>query len=170
MVIQMKLIKVNCRMKNMMIQEFQLDMELQLIQDPNLRRHSIQFVSMMTAIQMKLNRTRPTQKNFQTQFLAMNLEPRSASVKSLHKQRPPMCEHLSPQSLVEKPPRSLLISTSLEKKWTDQKIFNNIPQSCVGLNNSLSAFKSKQNIIMIFLNTCHSFDSQSRGFNKWRMA
>jgi hypothetical protein len=44
MVIQMKLTKVICKMKNTMIQEFQLDMESQLIQVTKMKIATIQFV------------------------------------------------------------------------------------------------------------------------------
>jgi hypothetical protein len=56
MVIQMKLMKVIRNLKNMMIQEFQLDMESQLIQVLMMKKQVIQFVSMMMVIQMKLTK------------------------------------------------------------------------------------------------------------------
>jgi hypothetical protein len=52
-VIQMKSMKVICNSQNMMIQEFQHDMESQLIQLSMMKMQMIQFLPMMMAIQMK---------------------------------------------------------------------------------------------------------------------
>jgi hypothetical protein len=69
MVIQMKLMKVNRNAKSTMIQEFQLNLESQLIQVSNMKRPPIQFLSMMMVIQMKLMKVIRNQKNMTSQEL-----------------------------------------------------------------------------------------------------
>jgi hypothetical protein len=74
MVIQMKLMKVNSNAKNNRIREFHLDMESQVIEDPNMKMHAIQFVSMMMVIQMKLMKAICNLKNMMIREFQLNME------------------------------------------------------------------------------------------------
>jgi hypothetical protein len=74
MVIQMKLMKVIRNTENMIIQEFQLDRESQLIQLSMTKMHMIQFVSMMKVIQMKLMKIRCNVKNNRIRELQLDRE------------------------------------------------------------------------------------------------
>jgi hypothetical protein len=74
MVIQMKLMKAICNLKNMTNQEFQLDMEQQLMQLTKMKMHPIQFASMMIVIQMKLMKVICNHKNRTSQEFQFDVE------------------------------------------------------------------------------------------------
>jgi hypothetical protein len=74
MAIQMKLMKVTRKMKNMPVQEFQHDMESQLIQVSRMKTRLIQFVAMMMVIQMKLMKMRSNLKNMTIQGFQHDME------------------------------------------------------------------------------------------------
>jgi hypothetical protein len=74
MAIQIKLMTVMCNMQNMMIQEFQLDMESKLIRYSNAKMQKIQFVSMMMAIQMKLMKVIRNSQNMMIQEFQHDME------------------------------------------------------------------------------------------------
>jgi hypothetical protein len=74
MAIQTKQRKVICKVKNTLIQEFQLDMESQLIQVWNVKMHMIQFVSMMMVIQMKLMKAIHKKKNMMNKEFQLDME------------------------------------------------------------------------------------------------
>jgi hypothetical protein len=57
-----------------MIQELQHDVELQLIQVPNGKMHSIQFVSMMMVIQIKLMKVIRNSQNMMNQEFKLDME------------------------------------------------------------------------------------------------
>jgi hypothetical protein len=67
--IQRTLMKVICNMKNMMIQEFQLERESKLIQLSIAKMHQIRFVSMMMVIRMISMKMICNQKNMTNQEL-----------------------------------------------------------------------------------------------------
>jgi hypothetical protein len=102
MVIQMKSMKVIRNMKNILIQEFQLEMESKLIEVSMMKMQTIQFVSMTMGIQMRLNQAM-IQKNFSAQFVCTNSESRPIHHKLPEpwKQRSSMSEHLQSQSIAE---------------------------------------------------------------------
>jgi hypothetical protein len=60
---QMKVMKVICSLKNILIQELQRDMESRLIEGSTMKMHRTQFVSMRTVIQMKLMKVTYKTKN-----------------------------------------------------------------------------------------------------------
>jgi hypothetical protein len=74
MAIQIKLMKVSSNTKNTPIQEFQFDMESQLIEVLKKKMHPIQFVSMMTVIQMKLMKVIDIQESRDLQEFSKILE------------------------------------------------------------------------------------------------
>jgi hypothetical protein len=73
-VIQMKLMKAIRKKKNNVIQQFQLDMESQLIEVSIARMPSIQLVSMMMAIQMKLTKITCNLQNMMIQEFQLDME------------------------------------------------------------------------------------------------
>jgi hypothetical protein len=101
MVIQMKLMKVIRKIQNMMIQEFQLDMESKLRKDSKTKMHLIQFVSMMMVIQRKLNQAKTDQKLHLHRIVHTNLQSRSTCLKSNRKQFASLSGHPQAQSLAE---------------------------------------------------------------------
>jgi hypothetical protein len=92
--------KVICNMKNMMIQEFQLNRESQSIEVSMMKRHEIQFVSMMMVIQMKLMKVIGKMKNMMIPNASLSLQPRSAHMTSPPSPRPHSLLGLHPSRLL----------------------------------------------------------------------
>jgi hypothetical protein len=79
----MKLMKVIGNNKNILIQEFQLNMESKLIQVSNTKMHLIQFVSMMMVTQMKLMKANPPKQTLIPRESPPNKESKPASLQNL---------------------------------------------------------------------------------------
>jgi hypothetical protein len=80
--------KLMCNNKNMMNKEFQLNMESKLIEVSKMKMQKIQFVSMMTVIQMKLMKVNNKMKNMMIPNASLSSQPKPAHLTSLPSTHP----------------------------------------------------------------------------------